>query len=59
MFTLAIVSAVVAVTVLAYVRRNSVSLWIAVLFAWGNAIPFMEAQFAVLAHSAWSSWLGA
>jgi hypothetical protein len=59
MFTLAIVSAAVAVTVLAYVRRNSVSFWIAVLCAWGNAIPFVETQFAVLVHSVWSSWLGA
>jgi hypothetical protein len=59
MFTIAIVSAAVAVTVLAYVRRNRVSLWIAVLFAWGNAIPFVETQFAMLVHSVWLSWFGA
>jgi hypothetical protein len=59
MFTLAIVFAAVAVTVLAYLKRNSVPLWIAVPFAWRIAIPSVETQFAALAHSVWSSWLGA
>jgi hypothetical protein len=62
MFTLIIiiiVVAAVAVTVLAYVKRNRVPLWIAVLFAWGYAIPFVETQLAALVRSVWASWFGA
>lgn len=51
--------ATVALTVLAYIKRNSVPLWLAVLCAWAYAIPLAETQLGAFVHSAWSSWFGA
>ncbi len=58
-FILAALLAAVAVTVLAYLKRHSLPLWLAAMFAWVLVIRFGVAQLAGLVPGGWSSLFGA